>query len=961
MISKKNKLIVFIVFVVLIVLSVFFVSKRENNVKSNTSDSKKYLVSYNGGRKTETCNKYFDNIETKFYKYSEVDEGYPLFIYNHCAWNISDLVSDGEVSETNKKEACDVYKEYVNDKRISDNDEVWKYNTICEKYFEKPEDKLYVSYYDPYDKKNKTCEELKVSIENDFVKYKWIYDSVYLSKMKCPDIDGSKKYDVVSTSFDATGSYGMNCNINGVEYATETNVCSYNLKRDNSGNISGTINLPDSTSGNDGNGIIQSGTYKKFIGWSSNKNCSSIDISQEDIKNGKKTINVDNSNYVSRYYACFDNTVSDNTLDDGTIDNLTKVYNNCDPAGDYDATLTSSVRISDTYTTNNSNSDESVSGVNSGKSYTINKYCSMKCTETFEYTYPAIFETVKSGTYFELLYTPQVNATYTCKEKFNYDSWNQDYMSAIENEKKAYVDYKNIEGINAITGGTTSTEVCYSETTYYSCGRHGARCSSTTNYYYTYLTIDLYSYSDGEISTNSKTGKYCSHKKETIDDGKKDLLSKASRYSTDNDSKTLDSYGNKNKDGIAKYLDTTKNNWENMQNNRKKIEKMNNEVCYTVLDKDKIQSENYYSVNPKIKLEYDADKTINKLDSNARNVLLKSTKYYDEDTGSYSENNNYKKIDSKTNYQINYLDKTDSFNAYNYGNDKTIYRTKKMNFNFDTEYNYYTEFYTGAIYNSEKKNTIKLGNVFPITLSSSGKKNISFEIEKDDITSAVKKELDSKDTKYTCTYNVSNDAVILDKSTKNNSDDDKKYKTSFFVRPIAVNDVDPNNRLDSGLLGANWASRKGQLLIKIIENKSKGNNTYNPDNLEYSFTLNAESLDKIRDYNKNHKYDEKIDTYFECNGLGMECKSKFLNELLKGTYGNVNGSISNGRNARKYYIGGKWYSTDSLLSSKDFVEVSSGTKHSKSEVYGVCNSSCKDDDSACYECLYKKVNEGVLP
>ena len=431
MISKKNKLIVFIVFVVLIGLSVFFVSKRENNVKSNTSDSKKYLVSYNGGRKTETCDKYFDADETEFYSYKKVDEGYPLFIYNHCAWNISDLVNNGEVSDANKKEACDVYKEYVSDKRISDNDEVWNYNANCEKYFEKPEDKLYVSYYDPYDKKNKTCEELKVSIENDFVKYKWIYDSVYLSKMKCPDIDSSKKYDVVSTSFDATGSYGMNCKINGVEYATETNVCSYNLKRDNSGNINGTINLPDSTSGNDGKGIIQSGTYKKFIGWSSDKSCNSIAISQDDIKNGKKTITVDNSKYVSRYYACFDQSQS------GTVDDLTKVYNTCDSAGDYDATLTSSIRITDKYSSTNGISGESISGTKSGKSYTINKYCYMKCTETFNYTYPAIFETVKSGTYFELLYTPQVNATYTCTETFKYKEWEQDYNTAIENEKKA--------------------------------------------------------------------------------------------------------------------------------------------------------------------------------------------------------------------------------------------------------------------------------------------------------------------------------------------------------------------------------------------------------------------------------------------------------------------------------------------------------------------------------------------
>ena len=227
----------------------------------------------------------------------------------------------------------------------------------------------------------------------------------------------------------------------------------------------------------------------------------------------------------------------------------------------------------------------------------------------------------------------------------------------------------------------------------------------------------------------------------------------------------------------------------------------------------------------------------------------------------------------------------------------------------------------------------------------------------------VKKVLNKEDNAtYTCAYNITNDAVVLDKETKDKTDEkDKKYKTKFYIRPVATNDVDPNNRLDKGLLGANWSSTKGQALMKIIEDKSKNQNTYNPNNLEYSFILNAESLDKIRDYNRSHKYDEKIDTYFECNGLGMECESKFLDELLKGTYGNVNGSISNGRNVRKYYIGGKWYSTDSLLSNKKFVEVSNGANYSKSEVYGVCNSSCKEDESVCYECLYRKVNEGVLP
>lgn len=936
MISKKNKLIVFIVFVVLIGLSVFLINNKDIKVKSVSSSSKKYLISYDEGIKTDTCNKYFDAIETKFYSYKEVSDGYPLYIYNHCAWGLEDekdkngrvtkygLINDVNISSEIKKEACDIYKEYVNDKRVSQKAEVDKYNEYCKSY----SGTLVVKYED------KTCEDWKKLIESDYVMYKWVYDYRYTKEMNCPeDIDENKKYETVSTYFDATGSYGINCNINGLEHGVYTNVCVYNLRKNNDGTITGTIDLPDSTSGNDGNGIIQVGTYRKFVGWSRDKNCNSIDISQDAIERGYKKFEVNNDNYVPYYYACFDQS------DSGVVDDVTNIYKSCDSAGDTESILINTIRKTNNYKVKENIIDRSVA-TNDNK-YTINKYCNMKCTETFNYTYPSIFETVKSGTYFELLFTPQVNSTYTCNENFFYDLWKQDYNTAIENEKKAYVDYINVDLINKMTAGdeSSSNGVCATEE--YSCrNRFGRITTCYDDYYYAKVSGSVYS-SDG-INKEDVEEKYCPHNGETVNDGRKKILETVKSFSktTIDNTKYLNEYGDS-----STNLSEAKTNYENKMGERKKIQEMNNDVCYNSLDNTKISTDNFYKVNPKLKLSYDADKTISNEDK--KSVSLQSTSYYTNDT--------LDRGSDTVSIPIKYGEVDETFYAKNY---TSITRTKKMNFNFNTKYDYYTEFYTGII--SSGSGDIRLGNVFPVTLNSSGEKNISFEIEKDGLSKTVQNEIGGN-TKYSCTYNVSNDAVILDKNTKNNRDEEKKYKTSFFVRPIATNDVDPNNRLDGGLLGANWASRKGQLLVKIIENKSKGNNTYNPDNLEYSFTLNAESLDKIRDYNASHKYDEKINTYFECNGLGMECESKFLNELLKGTYGNVSGSVSNGRNARKYYIGGKWYSTDSLLSSKDFVEVSSGTKHSKSEVYGVCNSSCKDDDSACYECLYKKVNEGVLP
>ena len=263
----------------------------------------------------------------------------------------------------------------------------------------------------------------------------------------------------------------------------------------------------------------------------------------------------------------------------------------------------------------------------------------------------------------------------------------------------------------------------------------------------------------------------------------------------------------------------------------------------------------------------------------------------------------------------------------------------------------------------KNNNRIDLGYVYPVDLNSSGERKISFKLDTSSDLSKPVKEILKQDgnNEYKCSFQITNDAVIknTNKDTSSKSDEEK-YKVKFYVRPIATNDIDPNNRLDSGLLGANWASRKGQLLMQIIQDKSKGNNTYNPKNLEYSFTLSAQNIDEIRDYNKTNEYD---DFKLSCNKMGGECNSDFLDQFENANYGNV--VNTDGRNRRKYYIGGKWYWTDSLLSGNDFIEISSDTiyskKYSKKSVYGVCNSSCEGDVNECYECLYRKVNEGVLP
>lgn len=998
MIKNRNKIILFLVIICLLIGSFLLINNKDIKVKSVSSKSKKYnAVNPTDGKKVAGCDLWFEDIENQFVSYKDVvGNDQNLFIVNHCAWNPYDIASGNfsDFTEANKKSVCDMQKEFIEDKQISYSDAVNAYNASKCKGIS---GELTVSY------DGKSCSELKKEIENDYVARYGDYLNYYVDNCKeeVGDIDKSKlkpyntndndcrslklvnsngelytgilekngtvygtknqcnyslyylnggavdfKYylenvddnnkkaacenmrnliengtvndDETRTTydnqclsisgqisnvetkyitFDATSGYGIECS----GYAVSNGVCRYKFNVREGEVSSTTITLPDVTNTNNGNGLYELGTGRKFSYWSKNNTCSTKDIL---VGTGSIEINNSNySNYEGTYYACY----SDNASD--TVETITDIHKTCNDANDYQATLTSTIKSTDNYTVDSTTNK-----------YTINKYCPIKCSETFTYTYPSIFETVKSGTYFQLIYTPQVRSTYTCTETYNYALWESDYNTAIENEKKAYADYKNTETILNVNNDSSYRRKCGEDND----------DDGEADYEHYLLKVDII---DKDGGTETKRHYYCTDSK-TIASARNDFLSEVKQQLDDNEN-----------------LSVLKNNpsktYDEEKGKRTALEE-SNKFCYGTLSN--VATEKFYTVKPIVKMLYEQDTTIKK---DAK--LTTGDPYYNDDSIDRS--------DEKKAFTISYGNVNETKDVYTLGTNHVVTRTKKINYEFHTDYDYYANFYTGSINSS--KNGIKLGNVFPVKIASSGKRNVKFVMDTTNSTLSgnVKDVLNSGDNStYTCAYNITNDAVVLDKETKDKTDEkDKKYKTKFYIRPVATNDVDPNNRLDKGLLGANWSSTKGQALMKIIEDKSKNKNTYNPNNLEYSFILNAESLDKIRDYNRSHKYDEKIDTYFECNGLGIECESKFLDELLKGTYGNVNGSISNGRNVRKYYIGGKWYSTDSLLSNKKFVEVSNGANYSKSEVYGVCNSSCKEDESVCYECLYRKVNEGVLP
>lgn len=1001
MIKNRNKIILFLVIICLLVGSFLLINNKDIKVKSVSSKSKKYnAVNPTDGKKVEGCDLWFEDIENQFVSYKDVvGNDQNLFIVNHCAWNPYDIASGNfsDFTEANKKSVCDMQKEFIEDKQISYSDAVNTYNASKCKGIS---GELTVSY------DGKSCSELKKEIEKDFVGRYGDYANYFVSNCKdeVGDIDKNKlkpyksgesceslklvnsngelytgilerngtvygtknqcnyslyylnggavdfKYylenvddnnkkaacenmrnliengivndDETRTTygnqclsisgqisnveskyitFDATSGYGIECS----GYAVSNGVCRYKFNVREGEASSTTITLPDVTNTNNGNGLYELGTGRKFSYWSKNNTCSTKDIL---VGTGSIEINNSNySNYEGTYYACY----SDNASD--TVETITDIHKTCNDANDYQATLTSTIKSTDNYTVDSTTNK-----------YTINEYCPIKCSETFTYTYPSIFETVKSGTYFQLIYTPQVRSTYTCTETYNYALWESDYNTAIENEKKAYVDKLNAESINAISSIGTGVESSDCDT--YTSGE-------TTRYYKKYtISVTPKKYSNG-----------------TISDATTDVY--ASKCETRSNAVQLSDLKDQLYDKINQQLNTTqklsviKNNPSKTYNEEKgkrtALEDMNT-TCYDTLSESKVSTGSFYTVKPSVTMVYDSDTT---MDQDAG--LTTGNPYYNNDSIDRS--------DEKKAFTISYGNVNETKDVYTLGTNHVVTRTKKVNYEFYTNYDYYANFYTGSINSS--KNGVKLGNVFPVKIASSGKRNVKFVMDTTNSTLSdnVKYVLNSGDNStYTCAYNITNDAVVLDKETKDKTDEkDKKYKTKFYVRPVATNDVDPNNRLDKGLLGANWSSTKGQALMKIIEDKSKNKNTYNPDNLEYSFTLNANTIDQIRKYNDEKKYDN-TDWSTNCNGLGMECESKFLNGLSNGSLGtsmDVNGVNAKltGRQNRKYYINGQWITLNKL------------TSYTGNECSSFKENESNYNESNYYDCLYRKVNEGVLP
>ncbi len=331
------------------------------------------------------------------------------------------------------------------------------------------------------------------------------------------------------------------------------------------------------------------------------------------------------------------------------------------------------------------------------------------------------------------------------------------------------------------------------------------------------------------------------------------------------------------------------------------------EISDSYLDEDE-----FYNLDPKIEyydpLIHDEYQELEKNLDGYSYRLIKDTGSYTEEVGDELEEKEYQRDIYHETYEINYGNNANGYTKVEF--------TSNYNQYFTRESVKYIEYRPSKLYYTNRQNNIsgdytttsckdctKIGYVYPVPINGTDLRKkleetkVSFRIS-GQLGDIITEEDIASNNVFACNYDITND--ILSESKDDNNE--TVYKSNTYIRPVTPTNIDPNDRKGKGLLGRNWASEKGQELIKIIQEKSVGNNTYNPENLEYSFTIGPAAITNIRDYNTRHPYTEFTnDTEkdgLHCNSAGLECTSDFLEKDNLDKLGVI---VNKFQNVWKYY------------------------------------------------------------
>lgn len=560
---------------------------------------------------------------------------------------------------------------------------------------------------------------------------------------------------------------------------------------------------------------------------------------------------------------CGCSNINSNSL---TNNNLKNIYSNLCPtvsSSTYSSTLSDCTKETEvgkntlTHSTKNS----------------LNTYCTLSCDETVDVSNMVGNFSTEAGKTFKFEKYPTLTANKECRVGVNYSSWRNDYNALLNQEIYAYNEYVKSEAISEAKKNPSSVSC--------SCGED---CTIDRNAYH--ASYQVYYLRGDSILSETKNVSW---------GGCRDT----SAPSTTSNAR-------------AKFID----NYNKLDTHFKQLK-----ICNSYLNKlgsnDNKDDQTFYNFGANLKFYYEqtiSDKsdgqykaTIMRNDSKKNNVddsSFSSTSLKIDSSGNYID---YDVDDSNANQYV-YISSTGDVNSkYNTGkigdsNDYEIIRRVKYKYDYSPNVPKYVDTYTNIISSDygSLQNPVYLDRVYDTDVTALAKKDnktlyvftsVGEEDSKTSDTKSIYETLKNNETngvKRACTYEITNDIIDCNDSSCIN---DSGIKDGDVVNPysniafriVDSNNIDPNNRLGSEGF-KNWNNEKGKTVKKAIEN----NDTFNPDNLEYSFTLDSATIQSIRKYNENKSYSnvdsEKIDgvnSLLECEN-GIKCLSSFITAALNG-------------------------------------------------------------------------------
>lgn len=614
----------------------------------------------------------------------------------------------------------------------------------------------------------------------------------------------------------------------------KTNVCTYETKNDSSGKVQ-LYNFVDSS----GNQITDFGNFL------SSCSCPSIDTSQM-------------GTYQMEIYKekCFKNQAPN--------------YKDYDKVCKQDASYDS---VND-----NTNYEEFSIGYENLVT-NINDYCTETCSEIIDINNLKGKYSTVAGTAFKFSEYPNLIATKNCKVKIDNVKWEKDYYNKLKELVEKYNNWKDrLAASNSESTGKCNPHCCSRNPITGSCTRTCYDTLYTYNYSYDKATITNNTNVDFVNSTGENDG--ASSCGSSIDWKVNDALSEFRNLSANYTSLTnLKNYlrqcnnrlfGTSEQPTTAKqfyYFSQQLNYYyeQTIYGEDNKLQKMSN---------NKYGLTNLFSGIDDSQFTFDTssqdDKTQNTGTQNCD--ILTETGKNTESITTYTDVNG--DTSRKVTYNVKYSPKIHKY-INNYTSlivdEETLknQEDKKQKEYIYLDYSYDTLVNADARINNNYYYFTKMGD----------SNNLIFEHYKDSDKNAI--------IKY-CTYQITNDIMSCNDSSANNCSGSQENDPVNPYSNIAFRIVDPKNIDPNGRLGSkgfkNWNNDKGKVVKEAIEESD----VFNPNNLEYSFTLDSATIQSIRKYNKNKSYSnvnsEKIDgvnSLLKCDN-GTKCLSSFITAASDG-------------------------------------------------------------------------------